>query len=314
MAIDPMRTLAILALLVGGLLAGCSSPSDDTPSETGPTFDDLGLEATSETGVIRGVVVDEAVRPIAGATVALQGADPREAVTTALGTFGFDGLAAGTYFFTVGKAGFVTAQSSADVVPGLAEPDVVKVQLTADAATRPYVDTYVFSGFVECMTPNVALCGLVNDLAGEVTHDNSQVVYELSRVPTWVQTEMIWRSTQAAGGEMSVMYSYGDCGGFFCDHEAAGPSPLLLVANETDIATIGLGDGTDLYIRTFTKAMPGTEACFPAGVPEVGGACTGPAGLTLEQGFEYYTHVFYGYQPPEGWRFSSGDPVPQPEA
>src|SRR5688572_17724784 len=106
-----MRALAALALLAGALLAGCSSSSNDSPSEDGPTFDDLGLEATSSTGVIRGLVVDEAIRPVEGARVRLQGGDaPSEALTTDLGTFGFEGLAPGTYFLSVSKPGFFDAQ------------------------------------------------------------------------------------------------------------------------------------------------------------------------------------------------------------
>jgi hypothetical protein len=130
---------------------------------------------------------------------------------------------------------------------------------------------------------------------------------------------MVWDSTQAAGGKMSVMYSYfNGCADpvFYCDHEVAGASPLLLVANQTVIDTIGLGTAEEeLYIRTFTEAIDGTRQCSPAALPEpVGQPCAGPAGLTFEQSFEYYTHIFYGYQPTEGWRFSSGEPVPQPPA
>ena len=303
-----MRSLAIAALLAGALLAGCTSSGNgsDPASDSGPTFDDLDLEATSSTGVIRGVVVDDAIRPVEGAKVALQGDSPREAVSTDIGTFGFEGLQPGTYFLTVSKPGYFASQGSAEVVAGVAEPGIVKVQLLLDADNRPYVETYVFSGFNECSTPNLAACGLANDLGGfagqqNVTQDNTQVRYPLGKVPTWIQTEMVWQSTQALGGEMSLMYSYGDCGGLYCDHQVTGPSPLLLVATPEDIAEIGLGEAEpELYIRTFT----GPVAEDPVGV----------VGVTVEQGFEYYTHVFYGYQPPEGWRFSSGDPVPQPEA
>lgn len=312
-----MRTLAMVALLAGALLAGCSSTNDPSQSSgPEPTFDDLDLQATDSTGVIRGVVVDEAIRPVAGAMVSLTGGASKEATSTDQGTFGFDGLPAGTYFLTVSKPGYFDAQQSAEVAPGVAEPPITKVQLIVDADSLPYVEAYVFSGFVECMTPNVALCGLLNDLAGSnLTQDNNQVVYPLTNVPSWVQTEMVWDSTQAAGTSMSVMYSYfNGCADavFYCDHEVSGTSPLLLVANQTVIDTIGLGTEEDLYIRTFTEPVEGTKQCLPE-LPEVGTACPGPAGLTLEQGFEYYTHIFYGYQPPEGWRFSSGQPVPQPE-
>lgn len=307
-----MRAFALVSLLAASLLAGCSSSDPSGPSSTEPSFDDLGLQATSSTGVIRGIVVDDAIRPVADAKVRLTGSAARETTSTAAGTFGFDDLAPGTYFLEVAKPGFFEAQQSADVVAGVAEPPIVKVLLQVDAANLPYFEAYVFSGFIECMTPNVALCGLINALVeigggpSNVTADNSQVRYPLARVPDWVQTEMVWQSTQALGGEMTVMYSYqngcDDAAGLYCDLEAAGTSPLLLVATPEDIATIGLGvEEPELYIRTFTSSA-------------VTGAPVNSVGLTLEQGFEYYTHIFYGYQPAEGWRFSSGEPIPAPGA
>jgi hypothetical protein len=305
-----MRSVALAALLAS-LLAGCASTDDPSgPSASEPTFDDLDLQATSSTGVIRGVVVDDAIRPVPGATVRLTGDAPQETTTTESGTFGFDSLAPGTYFLEVSKPGFFSGQQSADVVAGIADPAIVKVLLAVDTASLPYVEAYVFDGYIECMTPNVALCGLVNglvEIAGgpaNVTADSSQVRYPLAKAPSWTQTEMVWSSTQALGGSMTVMYSYhngcDDATGLYCDLEAAGPSPLLLVATPDDITRIGLGaEEPDLYIRTFTDSA-------------VEGAPVGSAGLTLEQSFQYYTHIFYGYQPPAGWRFSSGEPVPQP--
>jgi hypothetical protein len=96
-----MRVVALVALLAAALLAGCSGSNPSDKSSTEPTFDDLGLQATSSTGVIRGVVVDDAIRPVAGATVSLTGESTGETVSTAAGTFGFDALAPGTYFLKV---------------------------------------------------------------------------------------------------------------------------------------------------------------------------------------------------------------------
>jgi hypothetical protein len=185
-----MRSSAIPALLFAALLAGCAgNGSPQGTSATEPTFDDLDLDATATTGVIRGIVVDDAIRPVAGAKVTLKGDAPRETTSTEAGTFGFDSLAPGPYFLTVSKPGFSEAQASAEVVAGVAEPPIVKVLLNVDAANLPYFEAYVFSGFIECMTPNVALCGLVNGVVEiatgtqNVTQDISQVRYPLSKVP-----------------------------------------------------------------------------------------------------------------------------------
>jgi hypothetical protein len=117
------------------------------------------------------------------------------------------------------------------------------------------------------------------------------------------------------------MYSWSGGCGLNCDHAVDGTSPLLLQANQTMVDTIGLGNGTDLYIRVFNSDLDETDAglddvCTPVPTPPFNNVwCLGNGvGLTLEQKFNHYTHLFYGYTPPAEWRFSSGEPVPQPPA
>jgi hypothetical protein len=130
-----------------------------------------------------------------------------------------------------------------------------------------------------------------------VTADHTQVHYQVARVPSWVQSEMVWQSTQALGSDLTLEYSY-TCdtnGGFYCDHGVAGGSPLLLTASPKDIQTVGIGNATDVYIRVFNSAAASSMDTL---------------GFTLEQDFVIYTHVFYGFAPPEGYRFSrDGEPV-----
>ncbi|MEA3135906.1 MAG: hypothetical protein QOC71_187 [Thermoplasmata archaeon] len=312
-----MRGWIALAL-VTALLAGCTSKGADNGDEPVADFNDLGLQATASTGIIRGIVVDDAIRPIAGANVLLTPGD-KTTLSTDAGTFGFDALEPGTYFLRVEKAGYNATQTSTDVVAGVAEPAIVKVLLAVNPATRPYVEVYQFEGYLECgvTTPpvGVALCFV----GGDTLNDNTQITYDLTRRPAWVQTEMVWESTQQLGDELALMYSYSGGCGLFCDHEVDGTSPLLLQANQTVIDTIGLGNGTGLYIRVFNSDLDETDAglddvCTPVPDPVLGNIwCLGNGwGLTLEQKFNHYTHVFYGYTPPADWRFSSGQDVPQP--
>jgi hypothetical protein len=182
------------------------------------------------------------------------------------------------------------------------------------------VDAYVFEGFLACgvtLPPvGIALCLA----AGAYLNDHTQVTYEIARRPSWVQTEMVWESTQALGDELALMYSYDGGCGLFCDHEVDGTSPLLLQANQTVIDAISLGNDTeDLYIRVFNSDLDETnpglqDVCTPVPDPVLGATwCLGNGvGLTLQQKFNHYTHVFYGYEPPVDWRFSSGQPVPPP--
>jgi hypothetical protein len=73
-------------------------------------------------------------------------------------------------------------------------------------------------------------------------------------------------------------------------------------------------------VRVFSDdvdaTQPPVQECTPTPDPVLGAIyCTKyGVGATLEQKFSHYTHVFYGYTPTPGWRFTSGDPVPPPPA
>ncbi len=329
--------LLSLAFLTAALLAGCSDNGPAPPAEDAG-FEDLGLQATEETGVIRGVVIDAAITPISGVAVSVRSGDvePLSATTNEAGAFGFDGLAPGTWFITASKPGYFDAQQSVEVVADVADPPAVKILLEANEAARPYYEQYVFEGFMECgvTTPavGVALClapNLVAELAcdefdvcvGNTTNENSQVHYEVTRLPQWAQSEMVWDSTQALGNELALMYSWsGDCG-LLCDHDVRGESPLVLRANETVLQTIGFGgNNTDLYVRVFTDDNDATRPpqdtiCWPDVPGVIGAGCLNSGdGVTLEQSFTIYTHVFYGYLPPEGWTFIESGSPPAPPA
>ncbi|HUR25911.1 MAG TPA: carboxypeptidase-like regulatory domain-containing protein [Candidatus Thermoplasmatota archaeon] len=321
-----MRGVLISFLVVSIALAGCSGGKDEPPAPPPEevAVQDLGLEATATTGIIRGLVVDEAIRPVANTTITLAGSKEGTTKSNADGAFGFDDLEPGTYFLRAEKLGFSQVQQSAEVVAGVSDPPIVKMLLVADLATTPFYDAYVFDGFIQCSFTLVAVSfaacsappiftGLLCDQAGvclgNVTEDNFGVRYTLARPPTWLQSEMVWESTQAFGGEMAVMYSWGcgdENGGFLCDHGAQGSSPVLVTANETEIAEINegnLGNSTDeqLFVRVFNRGLQETD-------PGPGGGL----GATLEQRFSIYSHFFYGYAPTEGWRFTQQSEVPGP--
>ncbi|HUR61546.1 MAG TPA: carboxypeptidase-like regulatory domain-containing protein [Candidatus Thermoplasmatota archaeon] len=311
--------LLLALLLCGTALAGCASKgASDQPSDT-----PLGVEvvATATTGVVRGLVVDTAVRPLAGVELALRATGDRVLHTnsTATGGFGFQGLEPGTYFIKAVKPGFKSIQVSAEVKAGDSNPPLTRISLEADPSSRPFVEPYVFKGFIDCSVTTVvvgaAACALPNIVMDNLTNDNTQVHYQPIRVPDWVQSEMVWRSTQALGESLSLAYSW-DCGEtLLCDHQVRGTSPLLLAANDTAIAKVGMGNSTDIYIRVFntyndaTAPPPGT--CAPDLPQPVGKRCPRGIGATIEQDFTIYTHVFYGFVPAAGYRFSAdGEPKP----
>ena len=303
-----MRQAWLVLLLLS--LAGCAG-SDD-PAVTPADFEELELQATDTKGIIRGVVVDDAIRPIAGAKVQLRGGAGEQATTSsAEGLFGFDQLDPGTYFLEVGRLGFKTTQVSAEVVAGVDEPPITRVLLAADLSfVSPYFQQFIFEGFMECSTGAGAAGGYVyyNACSGSdelFPNDKTTDRYILGGYPAWVQSEMIWESTQAVSRSLAHNFHYPDPDETDGqkDLSVEGESPLLnTMDNETAKEYIeGLefeeGDNLTLRMRIFTRATDGTGLA-----------------LTFQQRFTVYTTVFYGYLPPEGWTLRESGEVPPPPA
>lgn len=297
-----LRPLAIGALLLTTLFAGCadSPKGSDAPDEP-EAFNDV--EVTDVTGAIRGVVVSEAIVPIPGVLVRL--VDGRNQTTDADGAFVFNGLEPGDYFVSVSKAGFLTQQQSTTVVAGEKQPPITKILLPVDVgAARPTYAEFQFEGYIQCsgtfVVVGFAACSAVAETG--LVDDRFSTVHDLTGMPSWIQSELVWDSTQAAGDAMSLMYSWNcgdENGGFLCDHGASGQSPVLVTATPEDINEINEGNYTDgdLYVRVFNTGLEETD---------------GSLGVTYAQQFRVYSHVFYGYAPPEGWRFTEDSNVPQP--
>ena len=304
-----MRILWVAAAsaLLLTALAGCSGGGDDVVDDA--DFKDLDLKATSTKGLIRGVVVDDAVRPLVGAKVSLQSAGgPLEAVTSGEGLFGFDELDPGTYFIFASKAGFKATQTSTDVVAGVDDPPIIRVLLAPDASfVAPFAQQYVFDGFMECSTgAGLGAGGYVYGNACSFSpeafpNDRVSVNYALGAAPTWVQSETVWQSTQAVSNWLSQSFYYTDAGedDSIKDLSAEGQSPLVNTMDAETALEFTTGEGAatdhDLRIRVFTVATDGT----------------GPA-LTFQQRFTVYTTVFYGYEPPAGWTLSDSGEIPLP--
>lgn len=314
-----MRAWLAPALVVLLLLAGCSSKGTPNPSDSvADAAQKVDVKATSNTGVIRGVVVDAAVHPVAGASVSVVvGGKATRTNTSADGAFGFQGLQPATYIVQAKKVGFISAQTSVDVQAGVDNPKSIKIQLTPDPATSPYYTQYKLDGYIECSFSLVAVGYALCSQAGG--SDVFAAEYTLDREPTWTQSEMVWDSTQAVSNELDMVYSYDDGQSALLNNyvDAHGPSPVIGHANQTVAHRVGLGTNTTLLIRVFNQPVNGTRPSDPVGGdncvdrPALGGCVTG-AGMTVEQPFTVYTTVFYGYTPPVGWTFLRDGVVPPP--
>lgn len=138
----PLFLLAML--LLAGCMAGGKAPRD--ASSLDAALEDVTVETTATLGGIRGVVVDEAIRPVPNAAV--NGTTGELSTTTGPeGTFSFERVEPGTYFFTVSGAGFLPVQAQAQVVAG--EVITLRVQLLADLSPVPFHETFVKEGFIQ---------------------------------------------------------------------------------------------------------------------------------------------------------------------
>lgn len=304
-----------LALLLALGLAGCGAPAEPNQAANVPEgLDKLALQATATTGVIRGVVVDEAIRPVANASVTARGPGAeRTSSTSADGLFGFDGLEPGSWFVSVSKVAYEDAQVSTEVVAGVADPAVVKVLLVFVPSEAPFLTELHVEAFVQCIIPGANVCAIVNlypcIVAGycdPVVDDTSFVVLHdevvgLQRVPDWLQTEILWESTQAATPGFGIQYSDYDAespGRGASSQTVRGRSPLVYSMGEELLSEWEVGLTKGIGHEIFGH-MDETSAI-------------GSLGFVLNQRVDFYFHVFYGYLPAEGWQFSVDGASPPP--
>ena len=259
-----METRVAVALLVlaGMGLSGCAGGAGADDPAPPADFGALDLKATETTGIIRGIVVDEAIRPLAGAVIGttLPDGAARNTTSAADGAFGFDGLPPGTYFLTVQKPGYLVQQANADVVAGVSEPALVKVLLTADPSSLPYTAIYQYDAFVACsftlVTVSFAACGL----AAEQTNNAFLVNYRPDKPPSFIQIEAIWTSTQVLGGELGLSVTAlgpPQVG----VNSTSGPSPIHITINETQALQHNFTgpDDADITIRLFSSQLSQTD-------------------------------------------------------
>jgi hypothetical protein len=317
-----MRVLPALALLAA-LLAGCAA--DEAGPEAPP-------EATPTTGILRGVVVDAAIRPLAGVAVLVPVPDgaARNSTTGEDGGFAFDGLAPGAYVVTARKAGYLDASVAANVTAGVAEPQAVRLQMEEDALNLPGVDSFVFEGFLQCSATALAarvacnlgetvqpLCGTLAPACSgplrNATADQFMAVHAVGRPSVrFLQSEMVWEPASSLAASLRAITGSRDpATGEVDDHRPfEGPSPLVMPMDGGVAQGLFIGNGRDLAVRVFSGYVEGTAppVCLPSPV-----GCPWGVGVVHEQRFSLYTHVFFGYQPPEGWQFGR-DGVPPPPA
>lgn len=330
-----MRTFAVAFVVATALLAGCSDGSPADVPSSADDFDDLDVEATATTGVLLGVVVDGAIRPIKDvAVVVIQpGGDELNAKTDSEGRFAFDGLEPGSHLIRASHPSYAPVQSSADVVAGVQDPAIVRVLMERLFSQDPYSELIKFDGYLACSYSAGVTTTCVNDytrIVGErctpapappvcttqcaggclrdynLSQQGGNTREYVSTVgPGWQQIvfEVTWEaSADSTSEELSITISYftrPNTAHFFGNTNGPNPIRLQFDLNKTP-------EGQQ-------SAEGEPELIGPEGRSDVftffnNGGGTVP--LTLNQGFRSFQTSFYYGLPPEGWSFVNGDEVP----
>jgi hypothetical protein len=326
-----MRALALAVLLLSALLAGCAEATPPALSES--AFDDLDVQVTATTGAIRGVVVDERIVPIQGAKIALTGSVEQSATSDAQGRFTFSNLAPGVYFLAARASLHEPAQTSVDVIAGVAEPPITKLLLTRLFSQEPFVEQVKIDGFIQCnqagivygsapcITDFTGLGGVGATLNGTVPGCTpGGCAPQLRRVlteqrgfryavgPGWQQIvqEMTWQESSDTFSKMGITFSYNETQRI-ASHWYARSDSTSPLRMQIDVGVVHpdaqIPDGypdripeeghPDLYYFVGVR-----QDMFP--VPAV----------AINQNFQVFSTAFYYGLPIEGWSIVNGDPLP----
>lgn len=302
-----MRILWV-SLLVVTAFAGCADEAGGEPDADGPV-----LDVSEDTGGIRGVVVDQSIVPVAGATVTLLSSQ-ESVVTDEKGLFSFSRLDPGTYFLAVQKLLYEGVQTSVDVVAGVAEPKLLNIQIARLTDKTPYIDTVQFDGFYECAFAWFFITDSC-DMAVRTVHDAG-----VSAVPRNVQNNVNTMFYPWSADIVSIVQET------FWD-PAATPE-LWSFVDSTPI-----DNGCDCSDHTYLEAQgppnlyanvtrpaepkppgnwptPGEEVALRAFIPFTGAA--DPA-YAISVDFQMFTSFFFNYPSPDGWNFEDKNDYPVPE-
>lgn len=315
-----VRGFVALALLLALGLAGCAGGPAPQPADQ-VSFDDLAVDATTTTGIIRGVVVDDRIVPVAEAAIALRGAvGDRATASDAEGRFVFGGLEPGTYFLTVTTSLHKEAQTSAEVVAGIDEPPLVRVQLERLFSQDPFTVQIAQEGFFECSQAGAGLYSSSNCVydpyrwalgppsptqpIDNITQQDREWHADVG--PGWQQLvfEMSWQATtQSTSQNMGIVVSTykpeRDGGHWFAEFEGGNPLRGQIDVGVEHESASGM-DPTAIPPEGLTQMSYFVSVRTDGFTP----------GLAVNQKFTVYLTMFHYGIPPEGWSFVAGDPLP----
>lgn len=306
-----MRTTIVLAFLTTLTLAGCFGGDDGG----GPP-----LVVDDKTGGIRGLVVDQTIVPVAGATISLTGGPDagKSAETGSDGVFNFTGLTPGDYFLTVSKLGFKGSQSTNTVVAGDADPPMVRMLLERIATATPNLDHFKLEGYYDCAfsygeegNPFITdSC----DFAYRTAWDGANETGNPPPAPRTVQKAINTQYIDIPQDTFTVVQEA------FWDNENVPVMMILLSStpinnacdcSDTDYIDVTMPNPT--YARLERYDTDGTEdEGFPIGQHVAARGFLSWESTAVAQNLQFVvmTSLFYNYVPDPEWTFETKDNFP----
>jgi hypothetical protein len=264
------RLLATL-LLCSSALAGCSG-GDGGPMEVevAPGQVITVTEAPKPThGIVSGIVGDDALYPLPGATVWVLGLN-LSTTTDSNGRFALVNVPAGVYILEGSKKDHATVQTTADVLPGETARAVLLLQRIP--STDPYHTTYHQEAFMEFSGAGVSFSGT-----------NTSLPFELdeSRAVTLV-LESRWDGTVAS----------------------TATEPFDFEVQEISRRTIVAGRMTNPYsVHIDARVLPPAHDRF---LFSVWARAPEPTVMVEARG-DLFATIFYNEAAPSGWSILAGD-------
>lgn len=280
MVVSWVRAAPVLAALLGVVFAGCSDggPPKADPDDALGALDEVEVDTSVDRGAIKGVVVDEAIRPIAHANLTLTPGG-KVAQTDAGGVFVFESLEPGTYFVNASATGFSKVQGSADVTAG--QVASLKLMVQRIYVPTPRHETVHYQGFMpaylsfasfaaEVVAPGSTGCvctwELEPDQNGLTTFVYEVIGTSLTENPAPVYGTIYWELIGEPGTQIESAHAN------FPVYEVMARD---VFENETESWTVRV---------------------------------TGSQWFHVNTSYDVYVTMWYHSVPPEGWSFVAGDP------
>ncbi len=311
-----VRSFVVVGLL---LLAGCASAPDTAPGSSGTDFSGVEGHASETTGLIRGVTVDNTIQPIKGVEIHVRsGAEDKQASSDDQGRFVFSDLKPGTYLVIGKHLLYETAQTSVEVVAGVADPPTTRLQMAAKFNQKPFSTQQKFEGYIECGYEVLGVSSLclndyetllVPDIPPTMKNllDNRGYVHSIDAGWSTLIYELTWKPTaQGTSQEMFVLASFWNRTSSDWYGQEGGANPVLL---RFEVNVTHAGAAADSALAKDKIDPQGQRDLYTYGAIS---APSGPPyiGAGLEQSFTIIQTTFYHAKPQDGWSFIKGDKRP----